>query len=352
MGKKEIKVKEIENWEEVNSEKKTLDSNGKKVNIKVERSVKDNKKSGKYNYDGALCTTPADEREMNVAIDYSSLYPVKDGKFYLADEVRVNDEILENSESCQCGEDTDEANDVTPLTQEELDELIEMTTPKDEDIDTLCVDIANKLSPMGVTPEVVSMVKKMFESTKQNYSGLTNVEVAQNIIKRYFSDTELQNFEQQNFEKFRDNARKVTMAIHKDKEKRGICPCKDWEYSRKRTDERFIDFLDRVHEDHQTDTETHTNNSGNMMEDVDNLISNTNVMGFNEGSSDYSKHKFQPWDIWEEYDLNPWDADIVKRVLRTKPEPGMSAVESRILDYKKIIHDSLKRIDQLNKNGR
>lgn len=43
----------------------------------------ENKKSGKYSYDGALCTTPADRIEMNVAIDYSSLYPVKDGKFHL-----------------------------------------------------------------------------------------------------------------------------------------------------------------------------------------------------------------------------------------------------------------------------
>ena len=38
----------------------------------------------------------------------------------------------------------------------------------------------------------------------------------------------------------------------------------------------------------------------------------------NCGDSDYSKHKIQPWDIWIEYDLNGFDADIVKRVLRTK----------------------------------
>ena len=42
------------------------------------------------------------------------------------------------------------------------------------------------------------------------------------------------------------------------------------------------------------------------------------------GKSDYSQHKIQPWDIWEEYHLNPWDADIVKRVLRTKEEEGMT----------------------------
>jgi len=34
------------------------------------------------------------------------------------------------------------------------------------------------------------------------------------------------------------------------------------------------------------------------------------VRDYNVGSSNYSKHKIQPWDIWLEYSLNPWDADI------------------------------------------
>jgi hypothetical protein len=73
------------------------------------------------------------------------------------------------------------------------------------------------------------------------------------------------------------------------------------------------------------------------------------VMSYNVGSSDYSSRKIQPWDIWEEYKLNPWDADIVKRVLRTKEEPGMTPEEARIMDYEKIIHICKKRIDQINK---
>lgn len=64
-------------------------------------------------------------------------------------------------------------------------------------------------------------------------------------------------------------------------------------------------------------------------------------MSYNVGASDYSKHKIQPWDIWEEYNLNPWDADIIKRVLRTKTG------EDRKLDYEKIIHICKKRIEQL-----
>lgn len=67
----------------------------------------------------------------------------------------------------------------------------------------------------------------------------------------------------------------------------------------------------------------------------------SNVRDYNVGKSDYSKHKIQPWDIWKEYNLNPWDADIVKRVLRTKEG------EDRKLDYEKIIHVCQERIRQL-----
>ena len=67
----------------------------------------------------------------------------------------------------------------------------------------------------------------------------------------------------------------------------------------------------------------------------------SNVRDYNIGKSDYSKHKIQPWSIWLEYNLNPWDADIVKRVLRTKEG------EDRKLDYEKIIHVCQERIRQL-----
>ena len=71
---------------------------------------------------------------------------------------------------------------------------------------------------------------------------------------------------------------------------------------------------------------------------------------YNIGNSDYSKHVIQPWSIWLDYDLDPWDADIVKRVLRTKIEPNLSKTDSRILDYKKIIHDCEEKIRQLSIN--
>lgn len=75
----------------------------------------------------------------------------------------------------------------------------------------------------------------------------------------------------------------------------------------------------------------------------------SDVMSYNVGNSDYSKRKIQPWDIWEEYKLNPWDADIVKRVLRTKEEPSITPQEARIMDYEKIIHICKKRIDQIER---
>lgn len=71
------------------------------------------------------------------------------------------------------------------------------------------------------------------------------------------------------------------------------------------------------------------------------MSTNENVRSYNVGKSDYAKHAIQPWDIWKEYNLNPWDADIVKRVLRTKEG------EDRKLDYEKIIHVCQERIRQL-----
>lgn len=79
------------------------------------------------------------------------------------------------------------------------------------------------------------------------------------------------------------------------------------------------------------------------------ILDNT-IRGNNVGNSDYSKHIIQPWSIWKDYNLNPWDADIIKRVLRTKKESGKSKIESRIMDYEKIIHICKERIRQLKYN--
>lgn len=70
-------------------------------------------------------------------------------------------------------------------------------------------------------------------------------------------------------------------------------------------------------------------------------IIDADTRSHNVGASDYSKHLFQPWTAWIEYDLNAFDADILKRVLRTKKG------EDRITDYEKIIHICQERIRQL-----
>jgi hypothetical protein len=61
----------------------------------------------------------------------------------------------------------------------------------------------------------------------------------------------------------------------------------------------------------------------------------------NVGYSDYSQHLVQPWTIWLEYGLSPWDADIIKRVLRTKDDTP------RTEDYEKIIHICQERLRQV-----
>lgn len=69
---------------------------------------------------------------------------------------------------------------------------------------------------------------------------------------------------------------------------------------------------------------------------------NAGCRSFNQGTSDYSQHFIQTWSIWQDYNLNPWDADIVKRVLRVKTG------DSRKLDYLKIKHICDERIRQLD----
>jgi len=78
------------------------------------------------------------------------------------------------------------------------------------------------------------------------------------------------------------------------------------------------------------------------------IIDNSGVRNDNAGTSNYSKHFIQPWTIWIDYpELNSWDHDIIKRVLRQKVDAGYSEAEQRKLDYKKIIHDCEECIRQI-----
>lgn len=59
---------------------------------------------------------------------------------------------------------------------------------------------------------------------------------------------------------------------------------------------------------------------------------------YNVGISDYSTHSIQPYTIWAEYKLDPWRADIVKRVLRKKGKTPKEIKANSRLDLQKIIH--------------
>lgn len=74
-----------------------------------------------------------------------------------------------------------------------------------------------------------------------------------------------------------------------------------------------------------------------------------NHRSYNIGSSDYATMKIQPWDIWKDWKLDPWDADIIKRISRTKEIPGKTFEEARIEDYEKIKHICDEKIYQLKK---
>lgn len=56
-----------------------------------------------------------------------------------------------------------------------------------------------------------------------------------------------------------------------------------------------------------------------------------NVRESNIGESDYSKKKIQSWDIWRNWKLDPFEANVVKYTLRSKPG-------KRLEDLKKACH--------------
>lgn len=82
---------------------------------------------------------------------------------------------------------------------------------------------------------------------------------------------------------------------------------------------------------------------------LDNNIEDTR--SYNIGESGYSTndHVIQLWTLWLDYpNLTSFDHDIIKRVLREKEELGFTKRDSRIKDYKKIIHIAKERIRQLS----
>ena len=93
--------------------------------------------------------------------------------------------------------------------------------------------------------------------------------------------------------------------------------------------------------------------SGIKIEDIkveNNIKENHRV--YNIGSSNYASMKIQPWDVWKDWKLDPWDADIIKRISRTKEIPGKSFEDARIEDYEKIKHICDEKIYQLKEKNK
>ena len=81
-------------------------------------------------------------------------------------------------------------------------------------------------------------------------------------------------------------------------------------------------------------------NKLSMLGIIDNT--NDNIRSTNIGESDYSTHIIQPWAVWLDWNLNPWDADIVKRICRRKIN------ENDETKYEKIIHICKERLRQIH----
>ena len=106
--------------------------------------------------------------------------------------------------------------------------------------------------------------------------------------------------------------------------------------------EKYLSVSDMYSSDAETATWAKSISSKLPDEDILYVQQKPQHKAINIGTSDYAQHNIQPWDIWREYSLNPWDADIIKRVLRTKID------NTRRLDYEKIIHICQERIAQLD----
>lgn len=52
------------------------------------------------------------------------------------------------------------------------------------------------------------------------------------------------------------------------------------------------------------------------------------------GGEHYAKHKIQPWDVWDEYDLDRYTANVIKYLLRGGDKPG----NTRLQDLRKARH--------------
>jgi hypothetical protein len=77
------------------------------------------------------------------------------------------------------------------------------------------------------------------------------------------------------------------------------------------------------------------------------LIGNGSARLGQVGGEHYKKHKIQPWDVWDEYDLDRYTANAVKYLLRGGDKPG----NTRLQDLRKARHYLDKAIEMEEGSG-
>lgn len=71
----------------------------------------------------------------------------------------------------------------------------------------------------------------------------------------------------------------------------------------------------------------------------DKTMAQLDVQSKNVGTSNYAEQKIQPWDVFRAHqELNYWEGDIIKRVLREKGTTPEEKRENKRMDLNKIIH--------------
>lgn len=63
-------------------------------------------------------------------------------------------------------------------------------------------------------------------------------------------------------------------------------------------------------------------------------MSRATVVGKIVGTSPYRDTTIQPWDVWESWALDPWEASIIKRIQRYRRSGGKG-----LEDLRKAAHE-------------
>lgn len=73
------------------------------------------------------------------------------------------------------------------------------------------------------------------------------------------------------------------------------------------------------------------------------------IKSHNIGESDYSEHRIQVWDIVDEYNLDFYEGNILKYLLRRKGKDSDHRNTNRFMDLQKLIHYAQRKMERLEK---